>query len=115
VSRQRTADTSLLFNALVDPTRRSLVAYLAEHSPRTATELARTYPMTRQGIHKHLTLLRSAGLVEWEQQGRDKRYSLTPRPLSQLVRWANEISAVWDARLLRLKALVEGQTDDTEE
>lgn len=96
-----------IFAALADPMRRSLLANLAEYSPRTATQLSREYPITRQGILKHLRVLEDAGLVAVNQQGREKRYSLTPQPLSELELWIKEISARWDQRLLRLKAFVE--------
>ena len=92
------------------PVRRQLLEDLAEHSPRTATQLAKSYyPKTRQGILKHLNVLEDAGLVTAYQQGREKRYSLTPAPLTQLDRWIEDLNARWDARLARLKALVESE------
>jgi DNA-binding transcriptional ArsR family regulator len=96
-----------LFTALADPVRRQLLEDLAETSPRTATQLARAYPQTRQGILKHLNVLRDAGLVTVYQQGREKRFSLSPAPLSDLDAWIAAVNARWDARLQRLKALVE--------
>ena len=103
----------LIFAALADPMRRNLLVKLAETSPKTATQLAQEYPMTRQGILKHLTLLEAAGLVAVHQAGRDKRYTLTPEPLSELEQWINTISAIWDERLLRLKTLLEqGQAEE---
>jgi DNA-binding transcriptional ArsR family regulator len=101
-----------VFTALADPTRRSLVTHLARHSPKSATQLAAAYPITRQGLLKHLTVLEEAGLVRVQQAGREKRYSLTPEPLGDLTAWVSEIAALWDARLLRLKALVEGDQTD---
>ena len=98
-----------IFAALADPMRRSLLANLAEYSPRTATQLAEEYPITRQGILKHLRVLEEAGLVAVYQEGREKRYSLTPQPLGELEVWIKEISAKWDQRLLRLKAFVENE------
>ena len=96
-----------IFAALADPMRRSLVANLAERSPKTATQLAQEYPITRQGILKHLTILEAAGMVAVHQAGREKRYTLTPEPLGELEQWINEISAKWDERLLRLKTWLE--------
>jgi DNA-binding transcriptional ArsR family regulator len=96
-----------VFAALADPTRRQLLTYLAENSPRTATQLAADYPITRQGILKHLTILEGAGLVAVHQRGREKRYTLTPEPLGELEQWIKDIGAKWDQRLLRLKAFVE--------
>lgn len=101
-----------IFSALADPVRRDLLVNLAKNSPRTATQLAAEYPITRQGILKHLNLLESAGLVTVYQQGRDKRYVLTPEPLSELEQWVQEIAAIWDARLLRLKTFLEDETPE---
>ena len=98
-----------LFTSLADPVRRQLLEDLAEHSPRTATQLARHYPQTRQGILKHLKVLRDAGLVTVYQQGREKRYTLTPASLGELDQWIAALNAKWDARLKRLKAFVEEQ------
>jgi DNA-binding transcriptional ArsR family regulator len=96
-----------VFAALADPMRRSLLANLAENSPRTATQLAEEYPITRQGILKHLHILEDARLVAVHQRGREKRYTLTPEPLGELEQWIKEIGAKWDERLLRLKAFLE--------
>lgn len=96
-----------IFTALADPTRRSILVRLAESSPRTATQLAGDYPITRQGILKHLHILEQAGLVAVHQKGREKRYTLTPEPLTELDQWLKQINAKWDQRLLRLKHFVE--------
>lgn len=102
-----------IFAALADPVRRSLLVKLAENSPKTATQLAKEYPgITRQGILKHLTILKNASLVAVQQQGREKRFSLTPEPLTELEQWIKALEAKWDARLLRLKTLLESATGD---
>ena len=107
VSTQTSGHEQSIFAALADPIRRGLLVDLAEHSPRTATQLAEDYPITRQGILKHLTILEDAGLVAVHQSGREKRYTLTPEPLEELDRWIENIGAKWDERLLRLKTLLE--------
>jgi DNA-binding transcriptional ArsR family regulator len=99
-----------IFAALADPMRRDLLVNLAEHSPKTATQLAGEYhEITRQGILKHLNILKDAGLVTVYQHGREKRYTFTPEPLSELDQWIKDISAKWDERLLRLKYFVESE------
>lgn len=113
VSERTHEHPQLVFAALADPMRRKLLVKLAEISPRTATQLAQEYPITRQGILKHLTILEAAGLVAVHQEGRDKRYTLTPEPLSELEQWINAIGAIWDERLVRLKTLLEqGQVEE---
>ncbi|MEZ4671926.1 MAG: metalloregulator ArsR/SmtB family transcription factor [Anaerolineae bacterium] len=102
---------SPIFTALADPVRRSLLVNLAEHSPRTATQLKGDYSITRQGILKHLQILEEAGLVSVRQQGREKQYSLRPEPLREIDQWIKSLNARWDDRLLRLKAFVESQNE----
>ena len=107
LTEQNDENQQSIFAALGDPMRRNLLVNLAEHSPRTATQLAQEYPITRQGILKHLTLLEDAGLVTVYQAGREKRYVLTPEPLHELEDWIESIGTKWDERLLRLKTWLE--------
>jgi DNA-binding transcriptional ArsR family regulator len=80
-----------VFGALADPSRRTVIGYLAERGTATATELTGELPMTRQAVTKHLNTLATAGLVESERSGREMRYRLT------------ETGAEWDDRLDALK------------
>ncbi len=100
-----------VFDALADPMRRQLLINLAENSPKTATQLADEFPITRQGILKHLNILEDAGLVTVMQQGRDKRYTLTPEPLTELEQWIKALNSKWDERLLRLKNFIENNPE----
>jgi DNA-binding transcriptional ArsR family regulator len=96
-----------VFAALADPTRRSLLLNLAENRPKTASELAREYPISRQGLIKHLNILDEAGFVSVFEEGRKKRYALSLQPLTELEQFIQELNAKWDQRLLRLKAMFE--------
>lgn len=102
-----------IFAALADPTRLSLLVNLAEHGPKTASKLAEEYPITRQGILKHLHILEDARLVAVHQKGREKRYTLTPEPLGDINEWIKKINATWDERLWRLKTLLENEPEDS--
>jgi predicted transcriptional regulator len=96
-----------VFTALADATRRRLLTQLAQSSPKTATQLAREFPITRQGIMKHLDLLAHAGLVQVQTKGREKRYVFNPESLQAASAWIETIDKQWDERLQRLKNLVE--------
>ena len=96
-----------VFTALADATRRRLLTTLAQSSPKTATQLAREFPITRQGIMKHLDLLAHAGLVQAQTKGREKRYVFNPESLQTASVWIESIGKQWDERLQRLKHLVE--------
>jgi DNA-binding transcriptional ArsR family regulator len=102
-----------IFTALADPMRRKLLFNLAEHSPKTATQLKKDYDeISRQGILKHLNVLEEAGLVTVYQRGREKRYVLKLEPLSELEQWIRDLSAKWDERLLRLKTMLENEDSE---
>ena len=99
-----------VFDALADPVRRNLILDIAVNGPRTATEISKGYPLSRQGILKHLGKLEAARLVAVKKRGRGRFYFLTPEPLSEVGSWVKKIEAVWDERLRRLKDLVETES-----
>jgi len=117
-----TAHTQEIFAALADPVRRAIIDELATGVSRTATEFSDAFDITRQGVAKHLDRLAEAGLVQSERQGRETRYTLTPGPLTNAVRWIAAVEARWDRRLADLKDYAEetyresakgGDDDDT--
>jgi ArsR family transcriptional regulator, cadmium/lead-responsive transcriptional repressor len=91
-----------VFGALADPTRREVMLSLAEQPGLTASRLAGELPMTRQAVAKHLAALDRAGLVAARREGRETRYTLTPAPLGDAMRWMDDVGAEWDARLAKL-------------
>jgi DNA-binding transcriptional ArsR family regulator len=92
-----------VFGALSDPTRRRLLATIADRPAATATELASELPISRQAVIKHLSALADAGLLDRERSGREVRYRVTPAPLSDAVSWMAEVGGQWDDRLAALK------------
>lgn len=100
-----------VFTALADTTRRRLLTRLAQSGPKTATQLAREFPISRQGIVKQLDLLSHAGLVQTHRSGRERQYMFDPQSLQAASSWIETIGKQWDERLQRLKDLIED--DDT--
>jgi DNA-binding transcriptional ArsR family regulator len=92
-----------VFGALSDPTRRALLAAIAEQPAATATQLASELPISRQAVVKHLNALTDAGLLDRTRAGREVRYQFTPEPLSDAVGWMAEVGAEWDDRLAVLR------------
>jgi DNA-binding transcriptional ArsR family regulator len=88
-----------VFFALADPTRREVIRRLSQDGPVTVSDLARRLPVSRQAVAKHLAALDEAGLISAEQEGRRRRYHLTPGPLADAMGWMAEVGAEWDARL----------------
>jgi DNA-binding transcriptional ArsR family regulator len=95
-----------VFDALADPTRRTVMRSVAEDGPVTATQLAARLPVTRQAVAKHLDALAAAGLVTSHRAGREIRYELTPAPLSDAMAWMADVGGAWDRRLDRLAKTV---------
>ena len=96
-----TGEPAAVFAALADPNRRRLLSSISD-VPATATELAGELPITRQAVVKHLTALADAGLVERERHGREVRYRVSPKPLSDAVSWIAQVGGQWDERLASL-------------
>lgn len=89
---------SRTFGALADPTRRAILARLAE-GEATVGELAAPFEMTFAAVSKHLRVLEKAGLVS---RGRDAQYrpaSLNPQPLAAASRWIGDYARFWDDSL----------------
>jgi len=101
------AHSAVLFAALGDPTRLTLVARLARGEPLSITRLAEGGTISRQAITKHLHVLAGAGLVESSRQGREQLWELNPRQLAEARRCLDLIGAQWDSALARLKASLE--------
>jgi DNA-binding transcriptional ArsR family regulator len=94
----------VVFDALGDPGRRSLVRAIAARGDATATELAADLPVTRQAVAKQLATLADAGLLRATRSGRETRYAVTPEPLRDAVEWMTDVGGQWDERLARLGA-----------
>jgi DNA-binding transcriptional ArsR family regulator len=91
-----TADTlSRVFSALADPTRRDMVARLAE-GDTTVSRLAEPYRMTLQAVYKHLRVLEEAGLV-----------SRPPGPQPRSVRLETEVFDLMDTWIERYRRRAE--------
>jgi DNA-binding transcriptional ArsR family regulator len=99
---------ALVFAALSDETRLSLVSALAGGRPRSITQLTDGSRLTRQAITKHLHVLAGAGLVRCSRRGRESRFELDPQPLQELRAYLERVSEQWDQALARLKVFVEG-------
>ena len=87
-------------SAAAEPTRRRILQLLASH-PRTVTEIAAEFPVTRSAISQHLLLLADVGLVDAEKAGRQRIYRVRPSGLRQL---QAEIDRFWTDELDQLVA-----------
>lgn len=98
------------FRALADPTRRGMLASLAL-GDKSIGELGEPFHMTFAGAAKHVKVLESAGLIARRKAGRKQICSLQAAPLREAENWLRQWEKFWSARLDRLQALVEGDTE----
>jgi len=104
---KRLASAAVLFAALGDPTRLTLLRQLSEGGPASISLLAEEFSMTRQGVTKHLQVLAAAGIIDGSRQGREQVWTLNPRRLEDGRKHLDLIAAGWDEALARFKKLVE--------
>jgi uncharacterized protein YndB with AHSA1/START domain len=102
----------LVFKALADPTRRSLLDELFVRDGQTLGELEERFEMTRFGVMKHLRVLEEAALVVSRRRGREKLHFLNPVPI-QLVhdRWVSKYAEPWASGLSDLKQRLEASME----
>lgn len=96
----------LTFAALADPTRRAILARLAE-GESTVGDLARPFEISRPAISKHLRVLERAGLVRRARDGRLSRCGLDATPMRDAAEWVEEYRKFWESQLDALARFLE--------
>ena len=89
------------FQALADPTRRTIVERLAE-GPASVSELKRPLDMSLPAVMQHLAVLETSGLVVSQKSGRVRTCRINPAALAEAERWIAERRLEWERRLDRL-------------
>jgi DNA-binding transcriptional ArsR family regulator len=100
------ADLNRTFAALSDPTRRRILAQLAQ-GDRCVTRLAQRHAMSLPAVSKHLRVLEKAGLLRRRRYGRVHEMQLEARPLKQAAQWVEEYRRFWEGSLDRLAEYLE--------
>ena len=98
-------DLSLLFHALSDPTRRSILMRLAE-GPAPVTELFAPTGLRLPTVMRHLSVLEEAGLIATSKDGRVRTCVIVPEALAPVRTWLDDQRSLWEDRLDRLDAYV---------
>ena len=99
-----TADPlSLTLSALADPTRRAILARLAE-GEATVGELAQPFAMSLPAVSRHLKVLETAGLIARGREAQWRPCRLEPEPLRQVAGWIDGYRSFWEASFDRLDA-----------
>ncbi|OCI91182.1 transcriptional regulator [Rhizobium sp. AC27/96] len=94
-----------IFRALADPTRRAIFEKLATGGMNAST-LREGMEISQPAMSQHLSVLRGAGLVREERQGRFVNYQVDPEGLALIAQWLAIYRAYWPARMEALKVLL---------
>jgi DNA-binding transcriptional ArsR family regulator len=95
------------FTALADPTRRQILARLAE-GEATVNELAKPFPISVQAVSKHLKVLEQAGLITRGRSAQLRPSRLRGEALREAADWLNGYRRFWDDSFDRLDQRLNG-------
>ena len=94
---------SIIFAALADPTRRAILARLAD-GDATVSELAEPFSISLPAISRHLKVLEEAGLISRSRSAQWRSSSLQAEPLREATAWMQQCRRFWDTNFDRLDA-----------
>jgi DNA-binding transcriptional ArsR family regulator len=101
------------FAALVDPTRRAILAQLERRESASISELAEPFAIKLPAVMKHLDVLDDAGLVTRSKSGRTVTVRLRPLPMREALAWLRRYERFWSERLDGLAAYAESKEAET--
>jgi DNA-binding transcriptional ArsR family regulator len=102
-----------VFSALADPTRRAILARLAE-GDRTVGELKTPFRVSQPAISRHLKVLENAGLISRSRRATARFSHLEAEPLRDATAWLARYRAFWDERFDQLDALLARMSGDSQ-
>jgi DNA-binding transcriptional ArsR family regulator len=94
-----------VFAAIADPTRRAILATLADREARVG-DLAERFPISLNAVSKHIHVLERAGLVERRIEGREHHLRVNGAPLRDAAAWLAHYADFWGTRLDALERLL---------
>ena len=97
------------FAALVDPTRRAILARLEREHGASISALAQPFAIKLPAVMKHLDVLDDAGLITRSKVGRTVTVRLGPQPMREAMDWLRRYERFWSDSLDRLVAYAEGK------
>jgi DNA-binding transcriptional ArsR family regulator len=111
---QQTDPLSLTFAALADPTRRAILARLAQ-GEASVKDLAAPFDMSQPAISKHLRVLERAGLIEQSRQAQWRPRRLRAGPLRDIATWVDQYKRHWEESFERLDTYLRDLQDAQEQ
>jgi len=98
-----------IFAALVDGTRRAILARLEREDSVTVSELAKPFAIQLPAVMKHLDVLCDAGLISRSKAGRVVTVRIQPEPMREAMDWLRRYERFWSKSLDRLAAYAESR------
>ncbi|MEM8878041.1 MAG: metalloregulator ArsR/SmtB family transcription factor [Pseudomonadota bacterium] len=99
-----------VFSALANPTRRAILARLAE-GEATVNALAEPFEMSLPAVSKHIRVLESAELVTRGKDAQFRPCRLNARPLKDIAHWTETYRHIWDARFEAMDRVIDAMKD----
>jgi DNA-binding transcriptional ArsR family regulator len=87
-----------VFQAIADPNRRAIINLLSKKK-LTLNGVAENFDISRPAISKHIKILEQCGLIEIEQQGRERYCQAKLSRLNEVSEWVNQYKRFWEARM----------------
>ena len=103
-----------VFAALANPTRRAILACLAE-GEATVNALAEPFDMSLRAISKHIRVLEQAKLITRGKDAQFRPCKINPEPLKDVVHWTDQYRPIWEARFEAMDAVLEDLKGEADE
>ena len=94
-----------VFNAIADPTRRSILMSLTQ-KPKNVNALANQFDMTRQAVSLHIKYLQECGVISIKKEGRERHCNLEVEQLTEIADWLEPFRKMWTDKLNQLDQLL---------
>lgn len=87
-----------VFQAIADPTRRDIIKLIARQQ-LNLNSVAEHFNISRPAISKHIKILTECGLIDIQQQGRERYCRLQGEKLNEVSDWIDQFRQIWEARI----------------
>lgn len=100
-----------VFQAIADPTRRDILNMIS-HKSLNLNAIAENFEMSRPAISQHIKLLQECGLININQQGRERYCELQAEKLVEVNDWLEPFREMWEGRFNQLDSLLMKMKND---
>ena len=104
----RASTTSDIFNAVAEPRRRAILAYVAPRE-RSVGEIVGHLRLEQPSVSKHLQVLKAVGLVQARREGRSIFYRANGEAIRPLHEWTSSFERLWQHQLLKIRDRAEAR------